>query len=41
VAGCCECGDEPSGSCAAELVIKLRKQRKITATLMSLSTHDM
>jgi hypothetical protein len=20
VAGCCECGDEPSGSCAAELV---------------------
>jgi hypothetical protein len=22
VAGCCECGDEPSGSCATELVIK-------------------
>jgi hypothetical protein len=21
VAGCCECGDEPSGSCAMELVI--------------------
>jgi hypothetical protein len=21
VAGCCECGDEPSGSCATELVI--------------------
>jgi hypothetical protein len=20
VAGCCECGDEPSGSCTAELV---------------------
>jgi hypothetical protein len=20
VAGCCECGDEPSGSCATELV---------------------
>jgi hypothetical protein len=20
VAGCCECGDEPSGSCASELV---------------------
>jgi hypothetical protein len=20
VAGCCECGDEPSGSCAMELV---------------------
>jgi hypothetical protein len=24
VAGCCECGDEPSGSCATELV-SLRK----------------
>jgi hypothetical protein len=22
VAGCCECGDEPSGSCATELVIQ-------------------
>jgi hypothetical protein len=21
VAGCCECGDEPAGSCATELVI--------------------
>jgi hypothetical protein len=21
MAGCCECGDEPSGSCATELVI--------------------
>jgi hypothetical protein len=21
VAGCCECGDEPSGSCATELII--------------------
>jgi hypothetical protein len=21
VAGCCECGDEPSGSCALELVL--------------------
>jgi hypothetical protein len=21
VAGCCECGDEPSGSCATELVM--------------------
>jgi hypothetical protein len=25
VAGCCECGDEPSGSCATELVSLLRK----------------
>jgi hypothetical protein len=25
VAGCCECGDEPSGSCATELVsVKLQ-----------------
>jgi hypothetical protein len=23
VAGCCECGDEPSGSCATALVSKL------------------
>jgi hypothetical protein len=23
VAGCCECGDEPSGSCATELVSML------------------
>jgi hypothetical protein len=22
VAGCCECGDEPSGSCATELVMR-------------------
>jgi hypothetical protein len=28
VAGCCECGDEPSGSCATELVsYLLRNQR--------------
>jgi hypothetical protein len=25
VAGCCECGDEPSGSCATELVSGARK----------------
>jgi hypothetical protein len=24
VAGCCECGDEPSGSCVTELVSALR-----------------
>jgi hypothetical protein len=23
VAGCCECGDEPSGSCATEFVSKI------------------
>jgi hypothetical protein len=26
MAGCCECGDEPSGSCATELVKTIRKQ---------------
>jgi hypothetical protein len=25
VAGCCECGDEPSGSCATELVSYITK----------------
>jgi hypothetical protein len=29
VAGCCECGDEPSGSCATEIV---------TATINNTST---
>jgi hypothetical protein len=29
VAGCCECGDEPSGSCAAELVSYLVSQSVI------------
>jgi hypothetical protein len=27
VAGCCECGDEPSGSCATELEATLVAQR--------------
>jgi hypothetical protein len=27
VAGCCECGDEPSGSCATELVRTATKQK--------------
>jgi hypothetical protein len=26
VAGCCECGDEPSGSCATELVSEQRNE---------------
>jgi hypothetical protein len=29
VAGCCECGDEPSGSCATELVITYGGERRI------------
>jgi hypothetical protein len=28
VAGCCECGDEPSGSCATELVSQLAVARR-------------
>jgi hypothetical protein len=24
VAGCCECGDEPSASCATELVTRMK-----------------
>jgi hypothetical protein len=28
VAGCCECGDEPSGSCTTELVKKPHKRRR-------------
>jgi hypothetical protein len=35
VAGCCECGDEPLGSCATELVIKvlcLHEARKLCYT---------
>jgi hypothetical protein len=27
VAGCCECGDEPSGSCATELVVSKAKDQ--------------
>jgi hypothetical protein len=30
VAGCCECGDDPSGSCATELVMK--ELRSVTST---------
>jgi hypothetical protein len=29
VAGCCECGDEPSGSCATELVSQLVQCRNM------------
>jgi hypothetical protein len=33
VAGCCECGDESSGSCATELVSSPGGLRKTTKTL--------
>jgi hypothetical protein len=33
VAGCCECGDEPSGSCATELVI-CSLQLKVLACML-------
>jgi hypothetical protein len=29
VAGCCECGDEPSGSCATELVINEKSDNRV------------
>jgi hypothetical protein len=32
VAGCCECGDEPSGSCATEFVSYVRHK---TGTVMT------
>jgi hypothetical protein len=45
VSGCCECGDEPSGSCATELVsynklIKvLRRNLYVTAELVWVRAH--
>jgi hypothetical protein len=33
VVGCCECGDEPSGSCAAELVMCTCQGSEIVFTL--------
>jgi hypothetical protein len=30
VAGCCECGDEPSGSCATELVSLLIRPQVVS-----------
>jgi hypothetical protein len=35
LAGCCECGDEPSGSCATELVIKRRGCRGTSVSVVS------
>jgi hypothetical protein len=32
VAGCCECGDEPSGSCATELVSYTECHRNFFST---------
>jgi hypothetical protein len=32
VAGCCECGDEPSGSCATELVSKISDKESLYDT---------
>jgi hypothetical protein len=34
VAGCCECGDEPSGSCATELVSSLLWRKNINFNCM-------
>jgi hypothetical protein len=35
VAGCCECGDEPSGSCATELVLLLYSFRLVCLGTLS------
>jgi hypothetical protein len=39
VVGCCECGDEPSGSCATELVIFLYSQTVFTFWTTLVLTH--
>jgi hypothetical protein len=33
VSGCCECGDEPSGSCPTELVSLTHAEQPLTAEL--------
>jgi hypothetical protein len=46
VAGCCECGDEPSGSCATELVTPTthhegaRGERRFSSYIFSTSALD-
>jgi hypothetical protein len=44
-AGCCECGDEPSGSCATELVSYMLTvpagSREVTAALKSISQRSV
>jgi hypothetical protein len=46
VAGCCECGDEASGSCATELVSCVGTTQRRQATLaqmissLFIDTHD-
>jgi hypothetical protein len=37
VAGCCECGDEPSGSCATELVSIQSVSQKLLYSLWGMS----
>jgi hypothetical protein len=39
VASCCECGDEPSGSCATELVLPLTRLVLIVYLESSLFNH--
>jgi hypothetical protein len=40
VAGCCECGDEPLGSCATELVSYIRGQVSMIHNKGILSKKD-
>jgi hypothetical protein len=39
MAGCCECGDEPSGSCATELVRLVRSPDCLSVYSYNSSTH--
>jgi len=41
VAGCCECGDEPSGSCATELYIYMRCSQNVTSKGKAVPLHAM
>jgi hypothetical protein len=40
VAGCCECGDEPSGSCAAELVSLFQSQCPFKSYVQTFKTYE-
>jgi hypothetical protein len=39
MAGCCECGDEPSGSCARELVICTRSLEELKFAVTFSAKH--
>jgi hypothetical protein len=41
VAGCCECGDEPSGSCATELVKDMERKKEERKQLKYKNKEEM